>query len=105
VASASALNPSFFVTGLLLQRTSDRRDDLKSPRTKGHEPPALTRSSLDAITRRNVTNAYSSGPFPQVQRATRVFLKKSQPFLGSILQSVPVDCRVGLDAPGTPRLS
>jgi hypothetical protein len=79
VASVSALNPSFFVTGLLLQRISDRRDDLRSPRTKGNKPPVVIRSSMDAITRRNVTDAYSSGLFPQVQRATSVFLKKSQP--------------------------
>ncbi len=104
VASVNALNPSFFVTGLLLQRVSDRRDDLTSPRSKGHKPLVVTRSRMDAITRRNVTNAYSSGLFPQVQRATSVFLKKSQPFLEPKLQSMPVNCRVAPDGLGSPNL-
>jgi hypothetical protein len=67
VASDSALNPCFFVTELLLQRISDRRDDLRSPKTKGHKPSVANRSGIDAIARRNVTDAYSSGLFPLVQ--------------------------------------
>ena len=73
VASDSALNPSFFVTGLLLQRISDRRDDLRSPRTKGHKPPVATRNGMDAITRRNVTDAYSSGLFPHGSTSHHAF--------------------------------